>query len=117
MNNLNNNDNININNPNNDNVNDISNNRDNDNDNDNDKHYNKNINIIMSQTNYNYEESVLKLKKYDNNIEKIIREYMGIEVVEKKHLTTNQEIYKQIRSYMDEASREYEKKKYSEITK
>ena len=42
---------------------------------------------------------------------------MDIEVVNKKPLTTNQEIYKQIRSYMDKASREYEKKRENEKNK
>tara|TARA_Y100000816_G_scaffold282300_1_gene257849 strand:- start:907 stop:1131 length:225 start_codon:yes stop_codon:yes gene_type:complete len=66
-----------------------------------------NINIIQKQTNYDYNTSKEKLEKFDNNVEKVINDYLGIGV-EKKHKSnnsTNQKIYSQIRNLMDESSK------------
>lgn len=64
------------------------------------------INIIKRQTDYNEETIIEKLKEYDNDIEKIILEYNGLNYdgdnQEKKEITTNQKIFKAIRDNMNE---------------
>lgn len=64
------------------------------------------INIIKRQTDYNEETIIEKLKEYDNDIEKIILEYNGLNYdgdnQEKKEITTNQKIFKAIRDNMND---------------
>jgi hypothetical protein len=57
-----------------------------------------NINIIMRQTTYSREETVTKLAAHNNDMFKVLREFMRIP--EKKPVSTgslNQTIYKEIR--------------------
>jgi hypothetical protein len=57
-----------------------------------------NINIIMRQTTYSREETVAKLAAHNNDMFKVLREFMRIP--EKKTVSTgslNQTIYKEIR--------------------
>lgn len=57
-----------------------------------------NINIIMRQTTYSREETVAKLETHNNDMFKVLREFMRIP--EKKSVSTgslNQTIYKEIR--------------------
>lgn len=57
-----------------------------------------NINIIMRQTTYSREETVAKLETHNNDMFKVLREFMRIP--EKKPVPTgslNQTIYKEIR--------------------
>ena len=62
---------------------------------------NRIIAMIKRQTNYNEEEIIKKLEEYNNNIEKIIREYHGIlETKPEKEISTNQKIFKSIRDFM-----------------
>jgi hypothetical protein len=79
--------------------------------NDNDKIDNL-CNIIMRQTNYTKEECITKLKLHNNNIINIISEYIGIEKKNtKKNTTTNQMIYNEFRTFLDDASNKYRYKK------
>jgi hypothetical protein len=78
---------------------------------------NEQVDIIMRQTNYTYDNAKQKLKEYDNNVIEVIRDYMKPDnkpttdkVVETKK-SKNQQIYKEIRSMMDDASARYEKNK------
>jgi len=78
---------------------------------------NEQVDIIMRQTNYTYDIAKQKLKEYDNNVIEVIRDYMKPDnkpttdkVVETKK-SKNQQIYKEIRSMMDDASARYEKNK------
>ena len=64
------------------------------------------INIIKRQTNYSEEIIIEKLKKHNNNIEDIIREYNGIVKQDKNenqstNQSTNQLIFKGIREFMN----------------
>lgn len=60
------------------------------------------INIIKRQTNYSEEIIIEKLKKHNNNIEDIIREYNGIVKQDKnENQSTNQLIFKGIREFMN----------------
>ena len=69
------------------------------------------IEIIMRQTDYDYSKSEEQLLKYNNNIEGVIKEYMGIVSKEKKNtLTSNQQRYYMIRKAMDTQMKNYENK-------
>jgi hypothetical protein len=65
-----------------------------------------NIHIIMRQTNYTYEEAKTQLDINNNNITEIIRSYLKPNLCttapESKQLSMNQQIYKEIRTLMDE---------------
>jgi len=71
------------------------------------------IQIVMNQTNYTREESISKLKEYNNQYVEVIKNYMGISISSKKNSTVgtiNQEIYKQIRHKMNTTMNEYNHK-------
>jgi len=65
------------------------------------------IQIILRQTNYTYEEAREKLEEHKNNYMAVIRSYLkqGVSTISPvtKPLSMNQQIYKEIRSFMDEA--------------
>lgn len=69
----------------------------------------KHVKIVMSQTNYTQEQSIDKLKLFNCDHMRVIRDYMGIpEKKEKEKVkSTNQEIYKQIRTRLDNTMKEY----------
>jgi hypothetical protein len=72
----------------------------------------KQVKIVMSQTNYTQEQSIEKLKLFNCDHMRVIRDYMGIpEKKEKEKVkSANQEIYKQIRSRLDNTMKEYREK-------
>ena len=56
------------------------------------------VNIIMRQTTYTRLETISKLNEHNNDIFKILREFMKIqEPIAPKRSTINQTIYKEIR--------------------
>ncbi len=67
------------------------------------------LKTVMSQTNYTEEQAIDKLKLYNCDYMRVIRDYMGIS--EKKETTkvksANQEIYRQIRTRLDSTMKEY----------
>ena len=63
------------------------------------------LSTIKRQTNYSEETILEKLKEHENNVEKIILEYNGIDNSQKcEKITTNQKIFKAIRDNMNEIS-------------
>jgi uncharacterized protein (DUF2267 family) len=69
------------------------------------------IQMVMRQTNYSESEAEEKLVKFNNNPLVVIKDFMGI--VEKPKAVAaslNQEIYKQLRSKLDDSIREFNKK-------
>jgi hypothetical protein len=72
----------------------------------------KHVEKVMSQTNYTKEQALEKLKLFNCDYMRVLRDYMGIS--EKKQDTkvksVNQEIYKQIRLKLDNSMREYREK-------
>lgn len=71
----------------------------------------KNIQFVMNQTNYTKEESIEKLKLFNCEPMKVIRDYMGIKDKPKEKVkSVNQEIFKQIRTTLDSSMREYREK-------
>ena len=63
------------------------------------------VSVIKRQTNYSEETILEKLKEHENNVEKIILEYNGIDNSPKcENITTNKKIFKAIRDNMNEIS-------------
>ena len=73
---------------------------------------NKHLKLVMSQTNYTEEEAIEKLKLFNCDYMKVIKDYMGIPEKKeaKKIKSVNQEIYRQIRTTLDNTMREYREK-------
>ena len=65
----------------------------------------ENINIIMRQTSYSYDVAKRELEEHDNNYETVIMNALGIKkkekILESKVDTINQDIYRNIRNFMD----------------
>jgi hypothetical protein len=73
------------------------------------------IQKIMAQTTYNEEEATEKLRHFQGDFMKVLKDYMGINVeVEEKNAkkvkSINQEIYRQIRHTLDNSMKEYRDK-------
>ena len=68
-----------------------------------------NINIICRQTDYNNEKAKEKLNLFNNDVEKVLNDYLGVKETPKKiEKSTNQMIYSQIRNLMDDSVKNYE---------
>lgn len=66
---------------------------------------------VMSQTNYTKEEALEKLKLFNCDYMRVLKDYMGIpEKKETKIKSVNQEIFKQIRLKLDNSMKEYREK-------
>jgi hypothetical protein len=74
------------------------------------------VDIIMRQTNYSREECIEKLKT--NNMNDIIKEYLGItKQVSTRKKSLQQEIYYQIRNQMDYSIKELNIKQNEKLEK
>ena len=72
---------------------------------------NKYVKIVMSQTNYTEEEAIEKLKLFNCDYMRVLKDYMGIsEKKEERVKSANQEIYKQIRTRLDSTMKDYREK-------
>ena len=75
------------------------------------------IDMIIRQTDYNQETAEQKLIEFNNDMMTVIRDYMNpsgdikVNTNTEKKVSKNQQIYKEIRGMMDNASRVYEDKK------
>lgn len=68
------------------------------------------IQFIMTQTNYDESEATQKLETCNNDVMKVVGEYLGINSVKKDEnakKTKNQKVYSVIRDIMDSGSRNY----------
>jgi Tfp pilus assembly PilM family ATPase len=70
------------------------------------------IKKVMSQTNYTEEEAKKKLSLFNCDYMKVIRDYMEIpeKKEERKVKSVNQEIFRQIRTKLDNSMKEYREK-------
>lgn len=67
-----------------------------------------NIEIILRQTTLTREEAIQKLNEYNNDYVKVIKFFMGIkEKNTEKIVSVNQQIYKEIRTVLDDATRTF----------
>jgi len=69
----------------------------------------KMIEMVMRQTDYGYEEAKEKLENNNWDYSIVLRKYMGIPEKKEEMKTVNQEIFKQIRAKMDNASANFYK--------
>ena len=71
-----------------------------------------NVKKVISQTNYTEEEAKEKLRLFNCDYIKVIKDYMGIpEKKEEKYVkSVNQEIFRQIRTKLDSSMKEYREK-------
>ena len=74
-------------------------------------------NKIMRQTDYDRDVALEKLKEHNMDIISVVREWMGVESIQKKDRSSNQMVFDEFRSFLDGASRNYYKKKELEQAK
>ena len=69
----------------------------------------KQIQFIVSQTNYDESEALQKLESCNNDVMKVVSDYLGITPKEDQNLkkTKNQKVYSVIRDIMDKGSNNY----------
>ena len=74
--------------------------------------YEQHIAQIMTQTNYTKEEATNKLKLFNNDYIKVIKDYMNIPEKNKETnvKSVNQEIFRQIRIKLDNSMKDYREK-------
>jgi hypothetical protein len=75
------------------------------------------LTLVMSQTNYNKDEAIEKLKKWDNDFIKVIKEYLNPNFQkkkEKKIISLNQSIMSELRKFKDKQCSNYIKEKNNE---
>jgi hypothetical protein len=73
---------------------------------------NKHVKLIMSQTNYTEEQAIEKLKLFNCDYMRVLKDYMGIpeKKNDRKIKSVNQEIYRQIRTTLDNTMKDYREK-------
>ena len=73
------------------------------------------INLVMRQTNYTEEKTINKLKEWNNNYIKVIKEYLNPEfnkkVKKEETRTLNQQMMGEIRTFMDDVYIKFENRK------
>jgi hypothetical protein len=71
-------------------------------------------NLVITQTNYDRETAINKLKMWNGDAIKVVKEYLNPEFEKKKKnepiKSTNQKIMSSIRNFMDDVYKGYEKK-------
>ena len=74
------------------------------------------IELIIRQTNYNEDEAKQKLLEYNNDYLKVIKNYMSSEnnIINTEKKTTNQLMYGEFRTFLDDACKNYRIKKDKE---
>ena len=66
------------------------------------------LELVLRQTDLEREKAIELLKENDYDSIKVIKQYMGIkEKKEKKEVSVNQQVYREIRGFMDNASKQY----------
>ena len=70
------------------------------------------LNVVLSQTNMDKETAVKMLEENDYNSIKVIKMHFGIkDKNDEKLVNVNQQVYKEIRQFLDKASKDYRLKK------
>lgn len=66
------------------------------------------LELVLRQTDLEREKAIELLKENDYDSIKVIKQYMGIkEKREEKQVSVNQQVYREIRGFMDNASKQY----------
>jgi hypothetical protein len=79
---------------------------------------NDKVDMIMRQTDYDHATATEKLAEHNDDVMQVIRAYLsaGKIAATTAKLSTNQQIYKEIRGMMDDAARTYLAKRANEET-
>ena len=73
-----------------------------------DEKENQVIEFVLRQTNMEREKAVEKLNEYDFDSIKVIKEHFGIKQKKQDNIVSvNQQVYKEIRGFMDKAAKQY----------
>ena len=77
------------------------------------------IKLVLRQTDYDRETVISKLEHWNNNYLNVIKEYMNPNFnpekkQEKKFASSNQQVFGEIRTFMDNANKQYYKRKKRE---
>ena len=73
-----------------------------------DQKENQVLELVLRQTDLEREKAIELLKENDYDSIKVIKQYMGIkEKKEEKQVSVNQQVYREIRGFMDNASKQY----------
>tara|TARA_X000000368_G_C22611032_1_gene527960 strand:+ start:304 stop:573 length:270 start_codon:yes stop_codon:yes gene_type:complete len=79
------------------------------------------VQIIINQTNYDEEKAKNKLQEWEGNHINVIKEYLNPDFrnkkVTSKKKSVNQQMMTQIRTFMDNISKEHQKRKDKGLTK
>lgn len=68
--------------------------------------------VVMRQTDYDKEKAFEKLKEHDMVALSVVKEYMGIPLIkQKKDVTANQAVFREFRTFLDDACSNYYKRK------
>jgi hypothetical protein len=73
------------------------------------------IQMLCRQTNYTQEEAKEKLIEFDQDIVKVIKNYLGIKEKVEPIKSINQEIYKQFRQKMNDSMKDYNKEQEEKL--
>lgn len=74
------------------------------------------VQVVCRQTDYDQEKAKDKLIQHSLDLQAVVREYMGVgekKTVEKK-TSTNQMVFKEFRTFLDDAASSYYKRKEAE---
>lgn len=75
-------------------------------------------NVVMRQTDYDMETSLEKLKVHNMVAIDVVKEYMGIPLKkERESVSTNQAVFREFRTFLDDACSNYYKNKEIEAQK
>jgi hypothetical protein len=73
-----------------------------------DEKENQVIEFVLRQTNMEREKAVERLNEYDFDSIKVIKEHFGIKQKKQDNIVSvNQQVYKEIRGFMDKAAKQY----------
>jgi uncharacterized DUF497 family protein len=74
------------------------------------------VKVVCRQTDYDEEKAKAKLVEHALDLQAVVREYMGVGVkrTEEKKSSTNQMVYKEFRTFLDDAATSYYKRKEAE---
>ncbi len=74
------------------------------------------IQVVCRQTDYDNEMAKAKLVEHALDLQAVVREYMGLgeKKPEEKKTSTNQMVFKEFRTFLDDAASKYYKRKESE---
>ena len=79
------------------------------------------VQIIINQTNYDEEKAKIKLQEWEGDHINVIKEYLNPDFRNKKNTgkkqSVNQQMMSQIRNFMDNISKEHQKRKDKGLTK